>query len=157
MSQAIAEKTTPYAFDDSNIKWYPLGDIEHMSFSLLDVDLESEVINFIVKFDAGERIIQHRHTSHANTFVIAGEHRMYHPDGSLKEVRPAGSYTSSPPGDSHYEGSGDEQAIVLYNILGHVDGKLFELMDDEKNIVAVLGMEDVKGAWAEQKGTTLEG
>ncbi|MFT4584668.1 MAG: hypothetical protein ACI915_004337 [Gammaproteobacteria bacterium] len=31
-----------------------------------------------------------------------------------------------------------------------VDGQLFEIMNDDKNVVAVLGMEDIKAACAEQ-------
>ena len=29
----------------------------------------------------------HRHKAHNNTFVVQGEHRLYKPDGSLKEAR----------------------------------------------------------------------
>lgn len=151
MSQQNPSNQYSNGFDDRNIKWYPLGDIEHIEFSMLDIDNQGEVVDFIAKFAANERILLHRHLSHTNTFVVRGEHHLYDPSGDLKEVRPVGSYTSSPPGEPHYEGAGEEECMVLYSIRGHVDGKMFELMDDDSNVVAVLGMDDFKAAYAEQK------
>lgn len=141
-----------YQFDDRNITWYPLGDFEHLALSLLDLDVEGQVVDFVVKFDANQRIFLHRHLAHTNTFVVQGEHRLYEPNGQLKEVRPTGTFTSSPPGAPHYEGAGAETCVVLYNIRGAVDGQMFEIMDDDRNVVAMLGMEDLKAAWAVQKG-----
>jgi quercetin dioxygenase-like cupin family protein len=148
MSQA---DNRPYRFDDRNTTWYPLGDLQHLVFSLLNLDVADEAVDFIVKFDANERIVLHRHLSHTNTFVVQGEHRLYEPDGQLKEVRATGTFTSSPPGGPHYEGGGDEECVVLYNIRGAVGGQMFEIMDDDEQVVAMLGMEDLKAAWAEQK------
>jgi hypothetical protein len=152
MSQAAAAMPFSHNFDDQNIKWYPLGEIEHMMFSVCDLDVPNKLVDFIVKFAANERIVMHRHLAHTNTFVVQGEHRLYEPNGELKEVRPVGSYTSSPPGEPHYEGSGAQECIVMYSIRGDLDGQIFEIMDDEANVVAILGMDDFKAAFAEQKG-----
>lgn len=141
-----------FQFDDRNITWYPLGEFEHLALSLLALDVPGEAVDFIVKFDANKRIFLHRHLSHTNTFVIQGEHRLYEPNGQLKEVRPTGTFTSSPPGAPHYEGAGVETCLVLYNIRGTVDGQMFEVMDDDQKVIGLLGMEDLKAAWAVQKG-----
>jgi hypothetical protein len=43
---------------------------------------------------------------------------MYEPDGTLREVRPVGSNTVSPPGDVHTEGGGPEGGVVHYSVRG---------------------------------------
>jgi hypothetical protein len=85
-----------------------------------------------------------------NTFVVQGEHRLYEPNGALKEIRPVGSYTSSPPGEPHREGGGDQELIVFYSVRGKTD-VLFELLDDNRNIVSTLSTRDFMDAWEEQK------
>ena len=85
-----------HTFDDSNIDWQRLGDFEHLHYSILDVDSENNIADVLFKFAANEKILLHRHLGHNNTLVIQGEHRLYEPDGTLKEVRPVGSMTSSP-------------------------------------------------------------
>jgi hypothetical protein len=74
--------------------------------------------------------------------VIQGEHRLYEADGKLKEIRPAGRYTVSSPSDEpHREGGGDEEAIVFFSIRGS-DGVFYEILDDDQNVIATLGMQD---------------
>ena len=76
------------------------------------------------------------------TFVIQGEHRLYHANGELKDVRPTGSYTVSPPGDEpHREGGGDQDVVVLFTIYDR-EGPLYEILDDDSNIVATLSTND---------------
>jgi 2,4'-dihydroxyacetophenone dioxygenase len=82
--------------------------------------------------------------------VLQGEHRIYEPDGLLKEVRRVGSYTSSVPGDPHREGAGAEEAIVFYSVRGK-DGVLFEVLDDKLNVAGTLAIEDFIQAFEEQK------
>jgi hypothetical protein len=150
MVTAVAANTRSYAFDDRNIRWYTLGDFEHFVFAMLDVDASQKIVDFILKFPPNQQIFLHRHLALTNTLVVQGEHRMYEPDGTLKEVRPVGSYTSTPPGEPHREGAGDEGGVVFYSVRGK-DGILFEVLDDDLNVVGTLSMEDFIGAWEEQK------
>jgi quercetin dioxygenase-like cupin family protein len=154
MATASAVSTGSYAFDDRNIRWHKLGDFEYFVFAVLDVDLPRNVVDFIVKFESNQKIFLHRHLALTNTIVLQGEHRMYEPDGSLKEVRPVGSYTSSAPGEPHQEGAGAEDAIVFYSVRGK-DGVLFEILDDKLNVAGTLTMEDFVQAFEEQKRTRL--
>ena len=78
----------PYNFDDHNIKWNKLGDLEHLLYSVLNVDEKNYIVHVLFKFDANEKIVLHRHMIPNNTFVVQGEHRLYEPDGMLKEIRP---------------------------------------------------------------------
>src|ERR1700752_3279569 len=132
---------TPYAFDDRNIRWYTLGDFEHFVFAMLDVDVPQKIVDFVLKFPANQRIFLHRHLALTNTLVIQGEHRLYEPNGALKEVRPVGSYTSSAPGEPHQEGAGDEVCVVFYSVRGG-DDVLFEVLDDSLNVIGSLSRQD---------------
>ncbi len=117
---------------------------------MLDVDVENLLVDFILKFPPYEQIFLHRHLALTNTLVVQGEHRLYEPDGSLKEIRPVGSYTSSPPGDPHREGAGDGGGVVFYSVRGK-DGVLFEGLDEDLNVNVMLSMEDFVSAYEEQK------
>ena len=141
-----------YNFDDRNIKWNKLGDLKHLLFSILNVDEQNYIVDVLFKFDANEKIILHRHMIPNNTFVVQGEHRLYEPDGTLKEIRPVGMYKCSPPGDVHQEGGGaDQDVVVFFNMRGH-DGVFYELLDDDQNVIASLGYEDFLNAYKEQLG-----
>jgi hypothetical protein len=150
MAIAAANRRPPYSFDDRNIRWYELGEFEHFVFAMLDVDVPRKIIDFILKFPPNQQIFLHRHLALTNTLVVQGEHRLYEPNGALREVRSVGSYTSTPPGEPHREGAGDEGGVVFYSVRGK-DGVLFEVLDDDLNVVGTLGMDDFVGALREQK------
>src|SRR5882672_9642780 len=104
---------------------------------MLDVDEKKKLVDLILKFEPNQQIFLHRHLALTNTLVVQGEHRLYEPSGALKEIRPVGSYTSSPPGEPHSEGGGDEECVVFYSVRGGGD-VLFELLDDSQNVVGTL-------------------
>src|SRR5271169_2955640 len=111
-------------------------------YSILNVDEENHIVDVLFKFDANEKILLHRHVVHNNTFVVQGEHRLYEPNGDIKEIRAVGSYKSSPPGDVHREGGGfDQDVIVFFNIRGR-DGVLYELLDDDQKLIGTLSFAD---------------
>ena len=131
-----------HAFDDSNIKWNRLGDYLHLHYSILDIDEKNGIADVLFKFAANEKIVLHRHLAHNNTFVVQGEHRLYKPDGTLKEIRPVGSMTSSPPSDEpHREGGGDQDVIIAFSIRG--DGVLYQLLDEDMNQIGSISMQDL--------------
>ena len=104
----------------------------------------------ILKFEPNLRIFLHRHLSLTNTLVVQGEHRLYEPNGALKEIRRVGSYTSSPPGEPHREGGGDEGAVVFYSL--RADGNdLFDVFDDDMKVASKLTIQDFADALAAQK------
>ena len=131
-----------HAFDDRNITWNKLGDYLHLHYSILDVDEKNGIADVLFKFAANEKIVLHRHLAHNNTFVVQGEHRLYKPDGTLKEIRPVGSMTSSPPSDEpHREGGGDQDVIIAFSIRG--DGVLYQLLDEDMNQIGSISMQDL--------------
>ena len=145
-----ASTVAQYNFDDHNIRWYKFGDFKFFVFAMLDVDENRKVIDFILKFEPNEQIFLHRHLALTNTFVVQGEHRLYEPSGALKEIRPTGSYTSTPPGEPHREGGGKEGCVVFYSIRAESD-ILFEVLADDLKVVGTLAVKDFADAWKEQK------
>lgn len=130
-----------FTFNDGNIAWKRLDGIDHLLFSVLDID-DRNVLHVLFKLSANQRIVLHRHCALNKTFVIQGEHRLYHANGELKDVRPAGSYTVSPPAhEPHREGGGDQDVVVLFTIYDR-EGPLYEILDDNSNVVATLSTND---------------
>ena len=150
MTTAVAAETTAYVFDDRNLRWYELGDLKHFVFAMLDVDVPQKIVDFILKFPPNQQIFLHRHLALTNTLVVQGEHRLYEPNGALKEVRHVGSYTSSPPGDPHREGAGDEGGVVFYSVRGK-EGILFEFLDEDLHVVGTLSLQDYINVFKAQK------
>ncbi|MGZ8241721.1 MAG: regulator [Methylobacter sp.] len=140
-----------YLFDDCNIKWQQLEELENLAYSILNIDENNKIIDVLFKFAADNRIILHRHLVLNNTLVIQGEHRLYEPNGTLKEVRPVGSYTSSQPSEEpHREGGGDVDAIVFFSIR-ESNGILYEILDDDLNVIATFTMQDFIGLYKTQQ------
>jgi hypothetical protein len=127
-----------------------LADFEHFVFAMFNVDVSRQIVDFILKFPPNQQIFLHRHLALTNTLVVQGEHRLYEPSGVLKEVRQVGTYTSTPPGEPHREGAGDEGGVVFYSVRGK-DGVLFEVLDNNLNVVGTLSMDDFVAALNEQK------
>lgn len=131
-----------HTFDDSNISWKRLGDYEHLHFSILAIDEANGIADVLFKFAANEKIVLHRHLAHNNTFVVQGEHRLYKPDGSIKEIRAVGSMTASPAAEEpHREGGGDQDVIIAFSIRGR--GVLYELLDDDMQVLGTISMQDL--------------
>ncbi|MBI3801449.1 MAG: regulator [Deltaproteobacteria bacterium] len=158
MATAVAAETRSYAFDERNIRWYKLGEFgepfepfdEHFMLTMLDVDVSQKLVDFLLKFPPNQRIFLHRHLALTNTLVVQGEHRLYEPDGTLKEVRRVGSYTSSPPGEPHREGAGDAGSVVFFSVRGK-EGTLFEFLDDELHVVGTISLQDCIHAFKTQQ------
>lgn len=132
----------PSVFNTANITWQTLAGFEHLQYAILDIDAPNKIIDVLFKFAAQQQIVLHRHKALNKTFVIQGEHRLYEADGRLKEVRAVGSYTSSEPSDTpHREGGGEIDVIVFFSIRGS-DGVLYEILDDDLNIIASLSFQD---------------
>ncbi len=142
---------TDLSFNNEKVTWSQLEGIDHLSYCLLDVDPERQIVDVMLKFDANKQILLHRHVALNHMLVLQGEHRLYEPDGSVKEVRPTGRYTVSHASDDpHREGGGDEDVVILFSIRG-TNGKLYEFLDDDLNIVGEFNMDDFIAIHAAQQ------
>lgn len=136
-----------YLFNDKNIAWQQLGEFENFRYSILSIDKDNKTVDVIFKFEPHNPIVLHRHCALNHLFVIHGEHRLYYANGELKAIRTVGSYTVSQPDPvPHRECGGDEGAIVLFSIRG-TEGVMYEILDDEENSIAALGMQDFIGLY----------
>jgi quercetin dioxygenase-like cupin family protein len=150
MAAVNRPQTSSYAFDDSRIQWHPFAGIEHLEFSLCDLDEERQVVDLIVKFEPDKIVAIHNHIAQTNMLVIQGELRMYETDGTLKEIRPAGKYIRGRRDDVHSEGGGPEGAVVFYSVRGHGSDNMLEIMDDASKVIATITMADLRAVWAAQ-------
>ena len=95
----------------------------------------------------------HRHVCDFSTFVLQGELRFWRPDGSLKEIRPTGSYVQvAANGEPHSEGAGDQMAIVLFSFRGSTHDMILYL-DKTSSVKFRLGLRDFKAILAHQIAT----
>ncbi|MDD5277665.1 MAG: regulator [Methylovulum sp.] len=133
---------TTYNFDDRNIHWNRLDGIDHLLYSIFDIDEKNKIIDVLFKFSANQQIVLHRHKALNTMLVIQGEHRLYEANGEIKEIRPVGRYTVSLPSEEpHREGGGDQDAVVFFSIRGS-EGVLYEILDDNLNPIGSLSMQD---------------
>lgn len=136
---------------DHEITWLPFAGFENLELSLFDLDEERKVVDLIVRFAPNETVTMHNHLAQTNMLIIQGELRMYEPDGSIREVRPAGRYYRGTTGDTHSEGGGPEGAVVFYSMRCDSGPNVLEVMDDSGTVQATLTMDDVRGAWDAQQ------
>lgn len=133
-----------YEFDARNIRWNSIDGFEHIAYHVCDVDETNRIIDVLFKFAANKKIVLHRHKAAYRTLVLQGELRIYRANGDLKEIRPIGSYVSTPSdGEPHTEGGGDQDAIVFFSNR-NVDGVVYEILDDSANLIATLGISEFK-------------
>lgn len=136
---------------DHEIAWLPFAGIENLELRLCDIDEERQVVDLIVRFAPNKTVTMHNHLAQTNMFIIQGELRMYEPDGSIREVRPAGRYYRGRTNDAHSEGGGPDGAVVLYSMRCDGARDVLEIMDDAARVQATLTMDDVRAAWQAQQ------
>lgn len=136
---------------DHEIDWQPFAGIEHLELTLCDLDEERHVVDLIVRFAPDKTVTMHNHLAQTNMLIIQGELRMYEPDGSIREARPAGRYYRGRTDDVHSEGGGPDGAVVFYSMRWDGRPEVLEVMDDAANVTATLTMDDVRAAWAAQQ------
>ena len=83
--------------DLNHIRWSQLPGFDNFDYCVLSVDRPNKLVDVLFHFHENDPIVLHRHCAVNHTFVISGEHRMFHANGDLKEARPTGSYTISQP------------------------------------------------------------
>ena len=147
---AVASPMTPRQFDDQNIQWRELEGFSHMMVSIFFIDEARNRVDLLIKFDPNEKVLLHRHLADTNTFVVEGDHVIYEPDGSVREVRPVGQYTFGTGRDAHDEGGGPNGCVLYYSVRGESDA-LFEMLDADLNVTATLHTADFKAVWDAQQ------
>ncbi|XSG83275.1 MAG: cupin domain-containing protein [Methyloligella sp. ZOD6] len=142
-------------FDERNIDWHPIDGFDHILYHVCRVDEENGIVDVLFKFDAESKIAVHRHMVDYCTLVLQGELRIYSPEGSLREIRPVGSYVCTRGGgEPHTEGGGDQEAIVFFSNR-NVKNIVYEILDESRHVITTLGIPEFK-AFRETQKTALK-
>lgn len=137
-------------FDVRNVRWNTIEGLDHAAYHICAVDETKRIVDILFKFDAHSKIALHRHKADYITLVLQGELRIYRADGTLKEIRPVGSYvTGSADGEPHTEGGGDQDVIAFFSNR-NVDSLVYEILDEGLNTVAAFGIPEFKALFDAQ-------
>jgi len=140
----------PSTFDDSNIPWRRLDGFDDVAFFIYKCDAASGIVDIVYKFAPWTRQPLHRHTCPYFTLVLQGELRFYRPDGTLKEIRPTGSYVEGVVnGEPHFEGAGESEAIVFFGHRG-VEDTIYLFLGADGGPDQPLGIADVQALYDAQ-------
>jgi hypothetical protein len=140
-----------YNFDSDHIEWTHIQDPEagypcDYKMAVLGADPKTGRLDLIVKWPPNSYCHFHRHVADTTILVLEGEQHIIEiaEDGTEGEhkVRPAGTYASSPGGDAHMEHGGPEGATVFF-AMQSTDGKLFEMLDREMNLLDTTTVEQM--------------
>jgi hypothetical protein len=123
-------------------------------YTILGYDLAAGTLDMLVRWkgDGGHCPI-HRHVSTTTVLVVAGEQHLWdlRPDGTRGEhrVRRAGDYALT-VGEAlpHLERGGVEGGVVFFGNHSS-DGRLYEIFDENMNLVADFTMELLVADWKE--------
>ena len=151
MTATNASEKVPFSLYDHEISWQPFAGIENLELTLCDIDEDRKVVDLLVRFAPNQIVTLHNHLAQTNMFIIQGELRMYEPDGSVREVRPAGRYYRGRTDDAHSEGGGPDGAVVFYSMRADDKDEILQVLADDQSVVATLTMGDVHDAWAAQQ------
>jgi hypothetical protein len=147
-------------FDLDSYKWREVTGEPGLSFrvrhdyTILGYDLAAGTLDMLVRWkgDGGHCPI-HRHVSTTTVLVVEGEQHLWdlRPDGRRGEprVRRAGDYALT-VGEAlpHLERGGEQGGVVFFG--NHSDdGRLYELFDEDLNVVADVTMELLIADWKE--------
>jgi hypothetical protein len=138
-------------FDDRNIRWHTLEGFENLWYNICEVDEKNRTVDILFKFAANKKIALHRHKCPYRTVVLQGELRIYRANGEIKEIRPVGSYVATAgDGEPHTEGGGDQDVIAFFSNR-EVGSLVYEILDENLNLIAALGMQEFKALLEAQK------
>ena len=136
--------------DLSAIDFRPMPGLDGVDAFILDIDDERGVVDALFRFAPDAVAPLHNHLAQTNMFILDGELRMYHPDGSLRETRSAGTYHRGKRDDAHLEGGGPDGAVVFYSIRRHGPEELVDVLDDDGNATSTLTLSHVRKMLAAQ-------
>jgi hypothetical protein len=143
--------STNFNFDTSHIEWTHIVDPEagypcEYELAVLGADPVAGRLDLIVKWPPNSYCHFHRHVADTSILVIEGEQHItvINDDGSegAHKVRPAGTYAFSRAGEAHMERGGPEGAVIFFALYS-AEGKLFETLDKDMNVLAASTVQEM--------------
>lgn len=142
----------------NDIKWVRLVEDKDTSYpidywiAVIRADTDRGEIDMLMRWEPHCYCHFHRHVAVTTTLVLAGEHHvMEEIAGDMQhKVRHAGSYAHTAAGNVHKEYGGAEGSILYFHMRTD-DGRLFEVLDEDENLIRTATLEDfVNLAYSEQ-------
>ena len=142
--------TPKFKFDTSHIEWlHFVGSFRfdyEIDYSLAVLGAQPEIgaLDMLMKWAPNAHCHYHRHLAATTTLVLEGEQHTYEPTGAGEanhKIRKAGDYAHSPAGDVHMERAGPQGLLVFFGFQT-ADGRLFETLDKDRNVLAIATVED---------------
>ena len=138
-------------FDDNEIQWLHLTGDDTFDYP---IDYKAAVLNvredghidMLFRWAPNMYCHFHRHLVPTTTTVLEGEHHLVDMLNGVEgehRIRAAGDYSHRPPGEVHMEYAGPEGSLLLFNMYAP-DGRLFEILDRDENVLSLVTIEDFK-------------
>lgn len=137
-------------FPPNSIKWVHIDGSPKFDYpidywmAVLGARPEKGSIDLLAKWAPNSYCHFHRHHGDTTTLVLEGEQHIVEttPTQTIHKIRTPGFYSHTPGGDVHMEYGGPEGAVVLFSIQA-ADGRLFEVLDKDQNVLAVATIESL--------------
>lgn len=153
----ISEIRPALRFDDTHVQWRPFVDYPGLWYWVLGVNDTRQCVDLLFRLEPHSRCPSHRHVGPTNTTVLEGEHRNWSLKATgweLDQIRPPGYFASNEGDHLHSEQGGEEGTIVALNMTA-VDGVIWEVLNDDGEVVATATIEDFRRAWQRQNPVPL--
>ena len=151
-----------FRFDTSDLTWTRFQGNERFEYpidyrvAVLGHQRELGLMDLIIEWAPNSYCELHRHAAATTTLVLEGEHHVVDIDEDGMEldhsIRPAGDYRISPGGDLHREFGGPEGSTVLFHLF-EPTGRLFEILADDRSLLAVTTIEELVEADERARGS----
>jgi hypothetical protein len=142
-------------FDADRYNWLEItGDasyVIHHELCILGYDRAAGTIDLLIRFDdMGGHCQAHRHITTTSIFVLEGEQHLdeLRPGGvRVHKVRGAGEHhlTTGDP-YPHLERGGPAGAVLFFSHHTN-DGRLYEIVDDDGNVVSTVTIDSLIAMW----------
>ena len=151
MNKLQAVPTTALSgFKTADITWHHLLGGPNFDFpidywiAVLGGNVAEGRVDFLVKWEPNAYCHFHRHLSSSTTLVLEGEHHLLETTATetIHKVRQAGHFARSNGGDLHMENGGAQGTVVLFSMQAD-DGRLFDVLDKDLNLLTTTTVEDL--------------
>ncbi len=147
--QAVPTSTAS-GFNTADIKWHHLAGAPEFDYTIdywiavLGGNVAEGRVEFLVKWEPGAYCHFHRHIGSSTTLVLEGEHHLVENSATetVHKVRRAGHFARSKGGDVHMEYGGAQGTVVLFSMQSD-DGRLFDVLDKDDNVLVTTTVEDM--------------
>jgi hypothetical protein len=137
-------------FNPDSIEWIHLEGGPNFDYpidywiAVLGAQPDEGRIDFLVKWEPDAYCHFHRHLGETTSLVLEGEHHIVETSATqtIHKTRTRGHYAKPPLGEVHMEYAGPEGSVLLFSMQAD-DGRLFDILDRDENVLATATIEDL--------------